>query len=111
MINATEGGAKISGTRQLPFSEACSLYAEDHIVTAEPIANAAQGFTPIDYSVVQEKFVELIAQIESIQSIAEEAEQIFEKLSLNKRGKKHELRLQNRLSDLKTMIRAIDNQG
>jgi hypothetical protein len=111
VINATEGGAKIAGTRQLPFSEACSLYAEDTRVTAEPIAQAAQGFTPIDYSIVQEKFVELIAQIESIQSIAEEAEQIFEKLSLNKRGKKYEQRLQNRLSDLKLMIRAMENQG
>jgi len=111
VINATEGGAKIVGARQLPFAEACSLYAEDDIVTTEPIAHAAQGFIPIAYSAVQENFVELIAQIKSIQSIAEEAEQIFEKLSINKRGKKHEQRLQNRLSDLKIMIRAIDNQG
>jgi hypothetical protein len=111
IINATEGGAKIAGTRQLPFSEACSLYAEENIVTAEPIANAAQGFTPINYSIIQEKFAEMITQIEYIQSITEEAEQIFEKLSLNKRGKKHEQRLQNRLNYLKAIIRSMDNQG
>ena len=111
VINATEGGAKIAGTKQLPFAEACSIYAEKNIVSADPITDAAKGFTPIAYSVVQEKFLELIEQIKTIQSIAEEAENIFQKLSVNKKGKKHEQRLQNRLSDLKTLIRTTDNQG
>ncbi len=111
VINATEGGAKISGTKQLPFAEACSLYAEEKSVSPEPLALAAQGFTPIAHTVIQEKFLELIDQIESIQLIAEEAEQIFQKLSLNKRGKKHAHRLEKRLSELKEMIRNTDNQG
>lgn len=111
VINATEGGAKIHGTLQMPFSQACSNYAESEVINLAPLDHARQRFEPTSHSAVQAKLLELSDEIATFRKLAQDGVLLAEKMNDKAIGQKKSARNKDKLLDIKTSLQAIDNSG
>ena len=111
VINATEGGAKINGTLQIPFSEACTTYAEPHSIDLAPFDHAKQSFQPTSSDIMLSKLRDLSEEIAAFRKLAQEGMLLAEKLNDKAIGQKKSARNNDKLLDIKTALQAINNPG
>lgn len=111
VINATEGGAKINGTLQIPFTEACARYAESEVIHLTAFDTAAQSFQATSPEIVQAKLLALSQEIAAFSKLAQEGVLLAEKINSNEKGHKKSARIKEKLSGIKTALQAIDNPG
>lgn len=111
VINATEGGAKINGTLQMPFIEVCKNYAESEAINLTPLEHAKQSFEATSPETVQAKLLALSEEIATFKKLAQEGTQLAEKLNDKSIGQKKSARNKDKLLDIKTGLQAINNSG
>ena len=111
VINATEGGAKINGTLQMPFSEACHNYAEPEVINLAPLDHARQSFQPTSPDEVKAKLLGLSEEIAVFRKLAQDGMQLAEKMNDKAIGQKKSARHKDKLLDIKSGLQAIDNSG
>jgi hypothetical protein len=111
VINATEGGAKINGTQQMQFKEACIQYAESAAIKLEPFDHAKQRFQPTSPNEVKAKLLGLSEEIAAFRKLAQDGMLLAEKLNDKAIGQKKSARNNDKLLDIKTALQAINNPG
>ena len=111
VINATEGGAKINGTQQMQFKEACIQYAESAAIKLEPFDHAKQRFQPTSPNEVKAKLLGLSEEIAAFRKLAQDGMQLAEKMNNKAIGQKKSARHKEKLLDIKSGLQAIDNSG
>ncbi len=111
VINATEGGAKIHGTLQMPFSDACNKYAELEAINLAPLDRAKHSFQLTSPEIVQVKLLALSEEIASFKKLAQDGMLLAEKMNDKAIGQKKSARHKDKLLDIKSALQAIDNSG
>ncbi len=111
VINATEGGAKINGTLQMSFSEACTTYAEPHRIDLSLLEHAKQSFQPTSPAIVKGKLSDLSQEIATFRKLAQDGMLLAEKIHDKAIGQKKSARNKDKLLDIKTALQAINNPG
>lgn len=109
VINATEGGAKIEGSVQMSFAQACQKYAEKTPVSIIDLWPSEKIYISPDSSSIDTKFNDLIEKIRKFQEIANDGVEIARKLSekeIVKAGKK-----QDRLKKISNKLKSFDSSA
>jgi len=85
-VNATEGGAMISGADNIPFAEIVEAVMPDQEVDFDAVVSALPDFIPVSEDEFRGRVLRLRRQVLSMQKVAEKTAD-FAKEILNKQGK------------------------
>jgi hypothetical protein len=106
-IDATEGGAKIKGTKILPLKKTINTYCQKNIKIKEKIDNIFVKFTPPDIKKIISLTKILKEEYESSLIICKQAEEILKKEKIYKKSRI--IQIQNTLSLMVKDILSLPN--
>lgn len=110
IINATEGGAKIAGTRAMTLNEAINLYCKDKFDPEEKIQAICSSYNPPGLDAMgklMQKIKEEIGGLEKASKIARSGLRLANNLELLLRAKEP---LQHKINKLLKRLDAVDKE-
>lgn len=111
VINATEGGARIAGAKQLSFKEACRLHTDESPINLDSLWPDVNKFKAVEEELVQEKLVEIKYQISAYRRLVKEAAEISKKLLHTKKESRSANRMNAQLGKIEQRIFSRKNVG
>lgn len=100
VINATEGGAKIAGTKFMKLSEAIEQYCKKDFDVKE-ILNCEPYFTEEERSQFTKEVRNIPKQIEMLENLIKETQKLYRKIdSLNGKGKTNSVQMRKAMDEI-----------